>query len=75
MGELGADGIFTVSGDSANDKEHLFFPDFTSFLWVVQISLYCLERLLGGTDRDEQSLVAGLGLGGWVSSTAEASRL
>ena len=57
-GELGADGRFTVVGGvSLRDTEHVTAPDFTNFLWVVQIWLYCLLilRLLGGTDLVEHS--------------------
>ena len=59
-GELGADGRFprmlgiwsedcsTVMGESLKETEHLIAPDFTNFLWVLQIWLYWLLKLLDG---------------------------
>ena len=64
IGELGADGscpplhsgppgvwsedCSTVVGELLRETEHLIAPDFTSFLWVLQIWLYCLLKLLDG---------------------------
>lgn len=65
-GEVGADGRFRmVGGVSLSDTEHLTTPDFTSFLWVVQILLNSLLSLLGGANLIEHKTEESIGLGGW----------
>ena len=49
-GDVGAGGRSTVGGVSLRETEQVTAPDFTSFLWVLQIELYSLLmfNLLGG---------------------------
>ena len=48
-GVLVGEGGSTVSSESLKETEQLTAPDFTSFLCVLQIWLYCWLSLLGGT--------------------------
>ena len=48
--------------ESLRGTEHLTAPDFTNFLCVLQIWLYCFLKVLGGADVDELA-VAGAVLG------------